>query len=226
MYAYAKKIAVVVLYLSDLTMAAAAAPDFNRPLGPQPAVSEETVRQLSGKKVEELHFRLAGLVVRVPDMRIVSERIQRGLGKEAVADMREIFKPTDTPPSRVAGHGKLVYDALPRQLARRNMSVSGEGDECQDPCLSIVLDYAERQKDGEGLEITLAARLIYQGVEVLWSRGDWGTQFSNVQIMDGGDVTKVATIYFARKTVHEIAHALWVRYGVIIPPEPSPETVK
>jgi hypothetical protein len=175
------------------------------------------------KKVEDLHFRLGGLVVRVPDTAKIEDRDQRGIGKEGV-DMREIFLPSDTPPPRIAEHGKLVYDELPRQLARRKMSIANE--ECKDPCLSIVLDYAERQKDAGGLEITLTARLTYQGKEVLWSRGDWTTKFSNVRIMDGGDVTKAVTIYLARKTVHEIAHALTVRFGIIVPPEPSPETVK
>lgn len=201
----------------------AATPDFNRPLGPQPAVPEEVVAQLAGKKAEDLKFRLGELVVRVPDTAKIEERDRRGLGKAAI-DFREVFVPTDTPPPKVRDHAHLVYEALPRQLARRNMSVANE--ECKDPCLTIFLDYAERQKDDEVLEITLAGRLLYQGKEILWSRGDWGTKFSNVKIMDGGDITKAVTIYLARKTVHEIAHALSVRFGIIIPPEPSPATVK
>ena len=212
---------MLIIGLVVTGFAQAASPDFNRPLGPQPAVSEGAVKELSGKKVEDLSFRLGGFVVRVPDAAKIEERNQRGVGKEAV-DFRELSQPIDKPSPEVRDHAQLVYEALPRQLARRNMAVTGD---CQDPCISVALHYMERQASGV-LEITVAAQLLYQGKEILWSRGDWTTKFGNVHILEDKATRVVVPIYLARKTVHEIAHALTVRFGIIVPPEPNPATVK
>ena len=215
------RMTVVVMGLLVVVSALAATPDFNRPLGPQPAVPDDVVAQLSGKRAEELHFRLGGLVFRIPDAAKIEERNQRGVGKDAV-DFREVSQPIDKPSPEMRDHAQLVYEALPRQLARRNMAVTGD---CQDPCISVALHYMERQASGV-LEITVAAQLLYQGKETLWSRGDWTTKFGNVHILEDKATRVVVPIYLARKTVHEIAHALTVRFGIIVPPEPNPATVK
>lgn len=219
-------VSVVAVVLGFIEGLGAAALDPDRPLGPQPEVTGEVRDYFSGKKIQEMKFHvLDNVIIRVANVEKIKEEMEKRGGR-APADFRETFDVTATPLEDVAEGARMAASYLPAELRRREAVV--EIPSCEG-CLAMRLEYSKQtllDTDGKKpyVQVRVAASVFLGGAEIARTRGGILTELQPPWFFEKNKTVWAQS--FARQAVGDIMYVLNKRFGVEVPPEPTPPPKK